>query len=294
MPMLPSALSEDSVSLLADQERLGISLFCSWDAGTSKLEIGRFQSTRIRNNKTYTYESIQKAKHTEFPVSILQEVASSLKGRATHDPHEWIEELMLLYNREVAKCLVASGAGLLRTHAPADAEKYAVYSQIHPDLVALAYQAAAYEPAATGKTHAGVGGIVYTHATSPLRRYADLYNQRILKAHLGSSGSAPSTEEASTAKILNERNKNHKQHDRYYLFLENVLQNPIGKKSAIVLEDTPTKTKVYVPVWKQMVNVRKTEEFKDGYSPGAYVGLEYYSQMNQPNWKERIVFRIRT
>jgi hypothetical protein len=50
------------------------------------------------------------------------------------------------------------------------------------------------------------------------------------------------------------------------------------------------KGKVYVPVWKRTIKVR----LLDATPPvGTKVSIEWYDDREKPNWKERIVFKIR-
>ena len=292
VPMFPVEMSEDSFSLLPGRERLGVSLYYVWDTVKKSLTMIQIAETRIVNNRSYSYESILNA--TDFPTNILKDVASHLKGIETNDSHEWIEELMLAYNKEVAKILVEAKGGLLRSHKPADKEKLERYTKIHPDLLGLAFEAAKYVPANGSKetpVHAALGSVPYAHATSPIRRYADLVNQRALKDVLRSKDIHPC--DISLAQRLNARQKDAKEHNRYVFFLKQILDAPVGNKMAIVLEDTTVKTKVYVSSWKRMVSVKKQKDSTDTFLTGELLFVEYYSDMKKPHWKDRIVTRLR-
>lgn len=287
IPMLPLQYSENALSLLPQQERLAISLYCMWNTDKKELTVNGFKETCLINKKTYTYETIKSA--TDFPIDILRDVASYLKKTFIDDSHEWIEELMVLYNKEVAKCLLKANAGLLRQHSAPDALKYEMYAKLHSDLTVFAYKSAEYKETAPGLLHAGLGNIPYTHASSPLRRYADLYNQRILKRILQET---PQPEPIpSLAHQLNHLQKMHKKFERDLFFLEQILQNNVGMKKAIVLEDTTTKTKAYVYAWKRIVSIPKREGLN--FIPGEEAYVEYYSDIKKPGWKERMVFSIR-
>ena len=119
VPMLPAALSEMALSLRANEAHCGISLFCRWDTTKKQLTVDDFKETVFKNNMSFTYETIYKV--TEFPLHILEEIASSLHGSPTSDSHEWVAECMLLYNKQVAQKLLGNSMGLLRTHKPAKA-----------------------------------------------------------------------------------------------------------------------------------------------------------------------------
>jgi exoribonuclease R len=276
LPMLPRELSENQLSLLPGQSRRGIALTCFWNG--TQVEVKGFEEVSIQNTKSYSYETIYSA---DFPVSILKSIASYLKGQETNDSHEWVEELMLLYNRESAKILLTMQAGLLRTHAAADIEKLQRYESLHPDLRIYAFQSAEYELTAEGKVHATLGNLPYTHLTSPLRRYADLVNQRVLKAYLNNETVSHCSPSLPT--VLNKQQKQQKKHDRDLFFLEQILEKPTGDFTGISIDTN----KVYIPTWKRIIKVKDCELI-----PGTPVSGEYYADLKKVSWKERIVFRL--
>ncbi|MBD2038297.1 RNB domain-containing ribonuclease [Leptolyngbya sp. FACHB-321] len=117
-------------------------------------------------------------------------VAQSLRSQ------QIIAELMILTNRVVSEFMRDHRqAWLYRTHDYRDlSELPAARQQFVQTLKAIAdeetlrqvlaghYDRARYSPEA--KPHVGLGLAVYAHTTSPIRRYADLVNQRLLKAAL--------------------------------------------------------------------------------------------------------------
>lgn len=293
VPMVPAILSEDKASLVPGQERLGISLFAEWNEQDKRLALHGFKETRIRNQTSYTYETIYDAeKSGAFPVAILRAATSHLANRDLTDSHEWVEQLMILYNKEVAKILLQADAGLVRTHTAPERERVLAYEAIHPDLTYLAYSSAQYAAAAPGRTHAALGDSAYAHASSPLRRYADLLNQRVLKAWL--KGQHRPAVVPSLAQRLNDGDKRHRKHDRDLFFLEQVLERPAGRQSGVVVETNEKRTKVYVPAWRRLVSVKhkRDDEVKTVWSPKDAVEIDYYVNLYKPNWKERFVMRI--
>lgn len=282
LPMLPKEVSEHSLSLLPLQERQGIALHCLWTGST--LQIKGFEEVTVVNQKSYTYGSIYSS---SFPIDVLKEIASYLNGEETNDSHEWIAQLMLLYNLEGAKLLLKAKSGLLRTHAPPVQEKLVSYERIHPDLRVFAFESAKYELAEEGKVHATLGSQPYTHLSSPLRRYADLVNQRVLKAVLRGVPSEPLP--SSLPVKLNEVQKNLKRHDRDLFFLQQILHQPTGSLEGLVVDSTDSKTKVYVPHWKRIVSVKSDSQPL----PGSQVCIDYYADLKKVSWKERIVFRLK-
>ena len=283
VPMLPAALSEMAFSLRPNEKHVGISLFCVWDTTTKQLAVNGFKESVFTNNMSYSYETIYKA--DEFPLAILKDIAACLHGSPTNDSHEWVAEAMLLYNKEVAKKLLEQNVGLLRAHSNPDAERLKYFTAIHPDLQYLAYTAAKYAPTGPDLIHAGLGAVPYCHASSPIRRYADLVNQRNLKAILKGAPLAPTP--LSTAEHLNGIQKRMRAYERSLFFLEQVAETPTGTVEGLVLSSTEEKTKVYVPLWKLVIRV----------DPGSYtvaqrVSVDYFADLNKPHWDQRIVFRV--
>jgi len=283
VPMLPSALSEMALSLRPKETHVGVSLFCIWNTDTKCLSVGDFRETVFQSNAKYTYDTIYKSQ--EVPIQILEDIASFLKGSPTPDSHEWIAEFMILYNKQVAQKLLEYKVGLLRTHKEADKERLQQLTALHPDLNVLAYKSAKYEPTAENLIHASLGSVPYCHATSPLRRYADLVNQRALKAIL--KGSPQSPIPLQTAEHLNTIQKKLRNYERCLFFLETIAETPSGSVDALVVFSTEEKIKLYVPSWKQMIKVSNQH-----LALGEKVRIDYYADFQKPHWDERIVFRI--
>lgn len=282
VPMLPTPLSEMALSLRAHEKHFGISLFCTWNTETKQLTVGEFKETVFVNNWSFSYETVYMA--TEFPLSVLEEIASHLHGSRTSDSHEWVAECMILYNKEVAKKLLAMNGGLLRTHKPADADRLHQFTAIHSDLQALAYEAAKYEPTGPDLIHAGLGSVPYCHASSPIRRYADLVNQRYLKALLHNKPLEPAS--LTLAEHLNTIQKRMRAYERSLFFLERVNQQPSGRVDGLVVSSTEEKTKVYVPAWKLILRLDP-----GSYTIGQKIQVDYYADLQKPHWDQRMVFR---
>lgn len=283
-PMLPAPVSEMALSLRAHEKHVGISLFCEWNTETKTLDVQDFQETVFTNNWSFSYDTIYKAE--EFPLSILQDIASYLKGSLTTDSHEWVAEAMILYNKEVAKKLVEHNVGLLRTHKAANASKLEELLTIHPDLKALAYEAAKYQPTGPGLIHATLGSVPYCHASSPIRRYADLVNQRCLKAILRNQTLDPISPQVVDQ--LNIIQKRMKAYERALFFLEEIAVAPSGSVEGLVFSSTEEKTKVYIPSWKHMITIDP-----GSYTTGQVIKLLYYANLQKPYWEQRMVFNTK-
>jgi exoribonuclease R len=256
-PMLPREVSEDSASLLPGQTRKGVTLFCPL--------IGpkRFALTQITVEHSFSYESFSTSP-VAFDLQILR------------DPHLWIEELMIRYNTAAAQKLREAGQGLLRTQKPTD--DAAGWAAIDPMLAA---EAAVYEVADKTREqgHASLGLNAYCHASSPLRRYADLVNQRILKAIILGSETESPTE--TIVDHLNERSKANKRWSRDLTFLSHVTPGRVHTISVVWL----TADSVWNPEWRRVIRLRHEES----HPPGHRGPIQIFCDPTRRNWKRRIM-----
>ncbi len=285
VPMFPPLFSEILFSLLPEEKRLGLSLVCRWTG--KELIMEGFQETIVKNSKTFTYDEFQ----NESLGKVVGEITSFLKGSPCTDSHEWIEQCMLFYNKEVAKVLLEHKVGLLRSHTAADLEKLQRYESIHADLRFLAFPSAKYELSQEGIVHASLGSVPYTHATSPIRRYADIVAQRALKQCLGFPElGSPKPQGVLGPEIpqhLNKIQKKQKQYEKALFFLQKILEQKTGKIQGIILESHEHSCKTYIPEWKRII---KTKD--KGFSPKDTVTVEYYADLQKPQWQDRLVYNL--
>jgi hypothetical protein len=131
----------------------------------------------------------------------------------------------------------------------------------------------------------------YCHVSSPLRRYADLVNQRKLLASLGFLGGDVGVErdvfgeERALAMALNARAKEIKRFERELWYSQHLcLEGPTVPERACVVSwkltgDKEAKLKVYVPAWRRMVSLRVLCESVES------TGLEIVSLVG---WRRRV------
>jgi exoribonuclease R len=263
-PLLPI---QEECSLLPNEKRLGISMKFKW-TGTEIKDIS-FQKVNIVNNNSLTYEEAQSFKYS----NLLKEISSYLAGNRLIDSHDWIEQFMIFYNCEVAKILVEKKEGILRFQDPADIEKLNNYKNIGINELFLANKSAKYICASNPKSHWGLHKEYYCHATSPIRRFADIVNQMILCDYF-----VPGI----NYEELNELHQHSKKYERDSFFLTQILGTDCRHVQGISLSDH----RVWVPVWNKIITCKNTSE------PGTPGTLKYSLDMDQSTWKRKMVFRF--
>ena len=262
-PMLPPEISENTASLLPGQARKGVTLFCPPNG------IHRFALTWITVQHSFSYESF-----------VSSAVAFDLQ--ISRDPHQWIEELMIRYNSAAAAQLKEAGQGLLRVQPVS--EDAVGWAAIDPALAPLAAEAATYELANKTKEqgHASLGLSAYCHASSPLRRYADLVNQRILKGIILGLGSLGSLDPSVIpTDHLNQRNKANKRWSRDLTFLSLVTPGKVHEVEVIWISHD----QVWIPSWKRIIRIRHEES----HLPGHKGAIQIFCDPTKRNWKRRIL-----
>ena len=299
--MFPANLSEDRLSLLPSGGlKLGLSLKFPIDCIES---VTWFESV-VETTSTYTYESVYEDKTI---CESMKAMARSL-GEDSEDSHKWIEAAMKFYNIQAAILLRKSQSGVLRSHSEPDKKRLDHMALISPDFQFLAYSSAIYVPASEPDPHHhGLDAPLYTHATSPIRRYADLINQRVIKSIM--RGSPVDLLPIELPNHLNTRAKFAKRHDRDLIFVR-ALRSDKKSVTGCIIElgktDLVMKIAVYVNEWQQIVKLKykvvqgqeftvisKDETVEHKVSLGKTVVLQVYADMTARNWKKRMVLRLK-
>ena len=299
--MLPPKLSTKELSLLPDKERNCISLRSVWST-TFGTQVGesQFILTRASVDKAYTYAEAQEEEREEFKV--LKHITQAIAKKSLPTSEELVEALMIYYNNEVGKVLKKANTGILRSHSAPDQERLERWEAIDPTLRMLAYSAATYVPGHKEALHWGLGLDNYAHASSPLRRYADLYNQRCLLKILD-GGSGLETSEMICAG-LNQLQKDAKSFERDSFFLHALADTRWRPVHATLLEIKEEKQAIqcWVPSWNRIIRVRcslldGSIKPRDGSQPftvsvGQTVYLSYHIQWQNARWKDKIIFSV--
>lgn len=269
--MLPPQISQNAASLVPGERRRGVTFF--YRSQQYQPMQYRWALTWITVAHSFTYE--------DFPTS---DVARDLDLHES-EPHAWIAEQMIRYNTAAGELLKDLGVGLLRTQAPADATAVANWDAIHPDLARLGHEAAVYEPVSidldANQSHASLGVSAYAHASSPLRRYADLVNQRILKARI-THDYLPALDPDLPAK-LNARQRANRRWTRDLTFLENVEPGVVNTIDVI----WASSDQIWVPAWGRLLRARHTPT--EPPLLGTKDRIDIFCDPSQRNWKRRIL-----
>lgn len=268
-PMFPAELSENTFSLLPGKDRRVVTMRFIWNKLTKQIENISWGLEMIRVAHSFTYHSVTKS----MIASELEEICSGIANRPITDSHEWIEQFMLLYNREAAKRFKQEGKGILRRHAGIDQARFDAYQRMGLPAERLAMAAGEYCTATDpNTTHWGLGQDVYCHATSPIRRWSDCVNQMALLGH-----TLPANVEH-----LNIRSKALKAYERDLTFVRALL-GPVRPCEGIVAEPG----RLWVPAWGRIVKTDTT-----GFAPGSSVIFQYFCDATKRNWKRRLVLKL--
>ncbi len=279
-PMLPEVYSESMFSLLPGSPRLIVGLELKYipnnDEGF-RITDCVFGKYSVVNKRSYTYDTIRDA--DDFPVATLASFVQELAGRELSDTHDWVAELMKFYNLRAAE-LIAGKGGVLRVHGGPKAERLA---GLDPELAErLAMSAAKYD---LQGVHYGFGWRPYVQVTSPIRRYCDMINQRVLVRVLQGLDEPPL--ERSVLECMNWRSKVTKQFERACTFMDLIQSTRVRTLECTVLDTSGDKTRLWVPSWSMVIKVAACDV-----PIGTTVSVEYFYNAALVNWKEKMVFSL--
>ena len=282
VPMLPHAVSSGSASLRCDGvERPVLALVYTL---THTNVTRTWKQLLVRVTEAHTYDTLPAER---------RDTIAKLLGACTEchtsgmDSHTLVEIAMIEYNVQVANLLRDRVCGVLRAHAGKSSDYYTELAEKTDcaDIAILGYAAGSYVQAATEDvSHAGLGLKQYCHASSPLRRYADLVNQRWMK-HILFEAPAPTTE--CDVAALNARGQIAKRLDRDMWFLTYLKPDQITEaRGYIVKQHRDGSMSAYVPTWKRTVRGKATA---DAVELGARVGVRAYTDLKRAQWDQRMV-----
>ena len=282
-PMFDKEFSEDTFSLLPGKPKPTLSLCFDVEEGEWLPANIRWLSTLTQTTLSYTYDEADKALGTSPELNALQKVTRA------PDSHVIVERLMILYNQEAGKMLSSAGTGILRRQK-GGAETCVQIPGV-PEF--LFYESAEYcLPTADSVAHEALGLDAYAYASSPIRRYADIVNQRAIKAAL--LGKEPSPQAQALVYEMNRRQKQAKAFQRDLFFMttlskESAAEAATVQGTVISVNSEKRKAKVWVPAWKTAIQVKNISA---DIQPSAPVSIQWYENRQEARWKDKIVFKL--
>ena len=287
VPMFPQGLSEDLFSLKPGEERRAVSLLATWTG--SELRDLTWRKTVVKTWKSYTYENCYRA--TEIDMGVLRAIAETVLGEPTGDSHKWIEALMIWYNTEAARVLLAQRKGILRTHGEPDMENILKWESLGLPSKELAYPAAQYcaiESDREEYPHWGLSKRSYCHASSPIRRYADVVNQAVLVNAISGYGVDLVNSYSEVVANLQKLEKDAKRYERDLLFIRAFFRNKEHTVKGVMIETNEKRSKVYVAEWKKVISCEAAGHI----AAGKEVTVSFYAFLGRRSWKKKMVFKI--
>jgi exoribonuclease R len=300
--MLPPSISTKELSLVKGAYRNAISLVITWSS--EGIESQSWICSKIAVDDAYTYKEAQNETMEEFQV--LKKIVNELAGTERLTSEEWVETLMIHYNSEAGKLMKSNSMGILRHHSEPDMEKLNSLVAIDESLAKMAYASATYVPWDTPGKHWSLKLEDYAHASSPLRRYADLYNQRCLLIALKNiSGEIQPSK--SLCRTLNILQKNAKSFERDEFFINTLASSKVPVVSGIITEINMDKQfiKLFVKEWNRIIRIKiklvlDFDKFwlekKDGQTfpidVKQEVKVSYHINYEKAQWKDKIVFNV--
>jgi exoribonuclease-2 len=214
VPMLPSSLSHDTLSLIKGCNRLAISLLADFDREWN-LGDYRFVPSIVRVQNQLTYDQVDASYDSDAVLTALHQLGQALRQRRIESgalviplpeihfdletnsgvqvrlveqdtpARTIVAECMILYNFLAAK--LASETKLPILYRGQEPPQERLFIDEYSYTYYVFQQRRKLQPLVidtTAQPHSGLGVDVYTQATSPLRRYTDLVAQRQMRAAL--------------------------------------------------------------------------------------------------------------
>ena len=212
-PLLPRWLSDKKGSLLEGETRPVLQLeltYCLGGGGKWVLESHRFCRNMVKIHKNFRYDTMELEACSEYREFLKFTRGSGLfggggGGKEIRDSHDLVEIWMIEYNIFAAGRLYEFGGGILRKTVylgggggwggeglekdfPSCGQFLKHYKKMRGEYI-LFIRGGGGAETYSHTTIRGEGcNVFYAHASSPLRRMVDIYNQLGLIQSLGGSG----------------------------------------------------------------------------------------------------------
>lgn len=302
-PMIPSKLTEEFLSLNdTGIDKYGLSLLIEMDdSGIKKHEI--FSSIICANTvKTFTYENFLKngELHINNSVLIYKHLEKALGRQGTNysgystgvdGVHAFVETTMLYYNWYIGNLLASS---YLVEQTPFRSQQCSNW--IEPSTKFSEEKATAKYNFGSETKHAGLGLSNYCHASSPIRRFCDLWIQYLIHLLIENNTIIPFELTDKLIDDLNTRNRAQKKF-RKQLGLIAEIEKGNRNFTGICLEWIKSsdgllwKGKFLVKEIGTIYTIRQTFE-KERVEIGCEVPLQVGVNLSESIWKKRFVFVV--
>jgi exoribonuclease-2 len=306
IPMLPTNLSQDKLSLRQGCDRPAISLLARFDKQGNLFDY-RFVPSLINVKRRFTYDQVNDQYVQEEPFVQIHQLCEQMRQRRIDQgamilslPEPFIKiqddssisiemisqetpsrmivaECMILYNWLIAKLCKDNDIPILYRGQKKPSERipmeesdyiYYVFRQRRKIHPLIIHTKPEF--------HTGLGLNIYTNVSSPIRRYLDLVVQHQIRNFL--FGEKPPYNKESLEQIriqvtslLRDLNMIKRNRTRYWIL--KFLQGHIGQHfSAIILDTLKTKYRVIMKDFLFMVEMKRKEE--QIFSPGDNVTIQ--------------------
>lgn len=192
--MLPDVLATDKCSLLPNKDRYTISVIFKINKKDHSINSYQIFKGKIRSIRAFTYDEAQYLINDTTNGSSIATSLRSLQTIFTGDTHKIIEKIMILTNKTIANelYLFFGDLAIIRHHDGVDMLKYnSVFKNIPENVdenIKKRVELHCMNSAKYGivknvncKRHEGINADIYTHFTSPIRRYIDIVVHRMVK-----------------------------------------------------------------------------------------------------------------
>lgn len=251
--MLPDIFSNNICSLKENQNRLAFTVSVNINFNGKILDYS-FEKTVIRSCKAYDYDELQELINNKEVNDELQlyNLGRIIYNKDNYNTHNMVEIFMIMANNLVAKYLYDNlddkSKIIFRIHEKKNNNKSFILSnnkEINDILELLESNAAVYiNSDSSNYYHHGLNIEYYTHFTSPIRRYIDIYIHKLLDSIINKNSCTFIQPDCDK---INEFNKNIKKIERDFNKIR--LANNFNNKEldAYILQINNNRITIYIP-----------------------------------------------
>ena len=306
IPMFPDALSQDILSLKQECDRQAISLLARFDRNGELLGY-RFVPSVIRISKHLTYDEVNERLNDDDSFKMMYQISQRLRQkRMDRDALDLslpelhvklnddsslslalieqdtpsrmiVAEFMILYNWLVARFLSDNQISVLFRTQQGPNERLPLEEPGHIFFVFQQRRKLSPLQIKTSPApHTGLGLDIYTHATSPIRRYLDLVSQRQIMSFF--RGTKPIYDEKELEEIrlfiepaIKDLARVKRNRQRYWI-LKYLCQHRGEKFKAQVLNELKTKYRIVLKDFLLLAEIKQQTGMI--FSPGQEILVE--------------------